>query len=199
MWRTFMHRLARELRLSRNALWIGLFLVGTVASSLGQGEMSTQTIGLPANGSFSGSSFDNVQLNNGNLHIEIPLYSLSGRGLSVPVSVVYDSKGWEEWTSNPSLDTPVYVRARIWDPQFQSGLAYHNMAWTLVGPLTTGAVPWRIDQGNGTGFAGFGLFSKGQVTGCPGNTSASRSTTTYREPNGTSHVFPDYGIPGNPC
>ena len=30
-------------------------------------------VGLPANGVFDGSDFDTVQINNSNLHIEIPL------------------------------------------------------------------------------------------------------------------------------
>ena len=82
--------------ISRNALWGSLFLLATISLSLAQGDSANQAIGLPAHGSFSGSNFDNVQLNNGDLRIEIPLYSLVGRGLSVPVSLVYDSKGWYE-------------------------------------------------------------------------------------------------------
>jgi hypothetical protein len=52
-------------------------------------------IGLPPNGIFSGSAFDNVQLNNGNLHIEIPLVTIKGRGLSTEYKYVYDNKGWQ--------------------------------------------------------------------------------------------------------
>lgn len=76
------------------ALLASGFLLTCLSFSFGQGDTGSQAIGLPAHGSFSGSDFDNVQLNNGNLHIEIPLYSVGGRGLSVPVSLVYDSKGW---------------------------------------------------------------------------------------------------------
>ena len=42
---------------------------------------NSSNIGLPPNGVFSGSSVESVQVNNGNLHIEIPLYSVPGRGL----------------------------------------------------------------------------------------------------------------------
>lgn len=70
----------------------------TAKPALGQSDpvvVSNGTnIGTPENGSFSGSDFDNVQLNNGNLHIEIPLWSLKGRGLSTSMKLVYDSKGW---------------------------------------------------------------------------------------------------------
>ncbi len=50
--------------------------------------------GLPSNGVFSGSSFDNVQINNGNLHIEIPVTAQAGRGETVTYKYVYESKGW---------------------------------------------------------------------------------------------------------
>src|SRR5229473_38465 len=53
-----------------------------------------RNVGFPPNGVFDGSDFDNVQLNNGNLHIEIPLWSTKGRGLPVSYKYVYDSKGW---------------------------------------------------------------------------------------------------------
>jgi hypothetical protein len=51
-------------------------------------------VGFPTNGVFSRSDFDNVQLNNGNLHFEIPLWSDTGRGLAVSFKFVYDNKGW---------------------------------------------------------------------------------------------------------
>src|SRR5262245_48241005 len=64
-----------------------------VASSA-QAINNKTNIGLPENGVFDGSSFDNVQLTNGNLHIELPLWSYSGRGLPISFKYVYDNKGW---------------------------------------------------------------------------------------------------------
>src|SRR5215471_9677095 len=55
---------------------------------------NASNIGTPANGIYSGSDFESVQLNNGNLHIEIPVWSLHGRGLGTGASFVYDSSGW---------------------------------------------------------------------------------------------------------
>jgi len=117
---------------------------------------------------------------------------VGGRGLSVPVSLVYDSKGWVEHTANPSLDTPVYVAQGIFDPQLPNGSLYHNMAWSVAGPLTVAAVPWR--GGSGTGY---GLFSHTQLTGCPGGGSTYTYSTTFREPSGTSHSFPSFTVA--PC
>jgi hypothetical protein len=52
-------------------------------------------IGKPENGLFSGNDIDNVQLNNRNLHIEIPLWSNGGRGgLGTSAKYVYDAKEW---------------------------------------------------------------------------------------------------------
>src|SRR5229473_5960784 len=53
-----------------------------------------RNVGFPPNGVFDGSDFENVQLNNGNLHIEIPLWSTAGRGLPAGYKYVYDSLGW---------------------------------------------------------------------------------------------------------
>src|SRR5712692_395805 len=61
---------------------------------LAQGAPNDYLIGFPEHADFSGSDFENVQLNNGNLHIEIPLWSATGRGLPVGFKYVYDSAGW---------------------------------------------------------------------------------------------------------
>ncbi|MCI0349526.1 MAG: hypothetical protein L0Z53_08885, partial [Acidobacteriales bacterium] len=72
-----------------------LILTVLIAASATAQEIDNKSnIGLPPNGIFDGSSFDNVQLNNRNLHIEIPVTSYPGRGLSVGLKYVYDNKGW---------------------------------------------------------------------------------------------------------
>jgi RHS repeat-associated protein len=59
-------------------------------------------VGTPPNGLFHGGEIDTVQLNNGNLHIEIPLWSVKGRGPLAPGAIfVLDSK---EWTSKITID-----------------------------------------------------------------------------------------------
>src|SRR5438445_13586300 len=92
---------------------LALFVAGIASVSFSQNTPS-QAIGLPVNGAFSGSDFDLVQLNNGDLHIELPLYSESGRGLSTEFKYVYDNKGWYEYTLNSLQGTPVYVRPIGW-------------------------------------------------------------------------------------
>jgi RHS repeat-associated protein len=165
-------------RILGSAACLAAFLLIIVSISVAQGDSATQAIGLPPHGSFDGSDFDTVQLNNGNLHIEIPLYSMGGRGLSVPVSLVYDSKGWCEYTTNPIQGTEVDVYPRDICP---SGGA-ENMAWTLAAPLSNG----------------LGDETTNQIFSC----TAGRITTVkrvYREPNGTAHNFPQTALPGNVC
>ena len=153
-------------------------------------ETGNQAGGLPANGSFQGSDFDSVQLNNGNLHIEIPLYKLSGRGLGASVKYVYDNKGWTEKTLNSLEDTPVYVKA----PNVCCGPGnlppYHNMAWTVASPLS-----------NGVG--GGGQTTK-QVCSLNGNFyNATMLNFFYKEPGGTTHEFvpivSNFSSSTNPC
>ncbi len=58
-------------------------------------------IGFPANGVFDGSDFDTIQLNNLDLHLEIPLWTYPGRGLPVSFKYVYDNRGWYLKTTCP--------------------------------------------------------------------------------------------------
>src|SRR5215467_14823574 len=52
-------------------------------------------IGMPPHADFSGTDFENVQVNNNNLHIEVPIWSMPGRGPSTGYKYIYDSKGWD--------------------------------------------------------------------------------------------------------
>ena len=65
----------------------------TIASA--QSVTNSGNTGVPENAVLHGSNLDNVQLNNGNLHIGIPLWSLKGRGLDTGYQLAYDTKGWQ--------------------------------------------------------------------------------------------------------
>src|ERR1051326_2502837 len=72
---------------------LSIFLFATL--TFAQDENNKSNIGFPENGVFSGSNFDNVQLNNGNLHIEIPLYDVKGRGPNHAfLKLAFDTKHW---------------------------------------------------------------------------------------------------------
>jgi RHS repeat-associated protein len=75
--------------------WAIVVLVFLTSACFAQcGIPSDYQIGFPEHGDFSGSDFESVQINNGNLHIEVPLWELPGRGLPTGYKYVYDSKGW---------------------------------------------------------------------------------------------------------
>src|SRR5258707_14427777 len=70
-------------------------LLGACVSANAQtGAPSGYQIGVPPQGDFSGTGFESVQLNNGNLHIEVPLAETRGRGPSVACKYGYASLGW---------------------------------------------------------------------------------------------------------
>jgi RHS repeat-associated protein len=67
-------------------------------------------IGLPENGAFDGSDFDQVQTNNGNLHIEIPLWRSPGRGLSMYLKFVFNNTAGFYVTERCPLECYATVR-----------------------------------------------------------------------------------------
>src|SRR5215471_480679 len=71
-----------------------LLLISPAPAQINANVSGNTNTGFPANGAFSGSDFDNVQTNNGNLHIEIPIKTLNGRGEPITYKYVYNSKGW---------------------------------------------------------------------------------------------------------
>ncbi len=97
-------------------------------------DTNNQAVGFPANGSFSGGGIDTVQLNNGNLHVELPLFALPGRGPGVAVKYVYDSKGWYAHTLNIVQDSPVYI-----DPRTFRNFGANNLPWAISAPLANGS------------------------------------------------------------
>src|SRR5258708_8309312 len=130
--------------------------------ALGQVLTNPLNIGLPPNGIFSGSDFDSVQLNNGNLHAEIPLWSIKGRGLSPGFKLIFDNKGWY-FTEH--CDRYGYCTDTT-RPEPGS-----NMSWTVAGPLNY-------------------LFKETIVSQqCAPGVNDLAYSYTMQEPNGTKHSF----------
>src|SRR3954469_17085672 len=126
----------------------GMLLIALVSKLPAQ--TNNLNIGLPVNGSFSGSDVDSVQLNSGNLHIEIPLYSLGGRGLSEDFKYVYDSHGWSDPGADP-INGGVAFITPVGEGGDSPGAPGNNMRWNLAGPLT------NVD---GSAFPGEGTSTK---------------------------------------
>src|SRR5882724_10413187 len=133
-----------------------------------QGAPNDYQIGLPQHGEFSGTDFEHVQMNNNNLHIDLPLWSAAGRGPSVGFKYVYDSKGWSfrehcNRISGTCTDTVT--------PGPPGTLWENHLHLTLVGP-------------------GYDIKSQTGVYTCNG-TGVQLVTFSYslNTPAGTSHHF----------
>jgi len=76
---------------------------------------------LPPFGSFSGSKLDIVSLQNGNLHIAIPLLTVKQRGRNdLTVKFIYDTPAYTAvWIPQPQ---PMNPKAGTW--QYQGGFDY---------------------------------------------------------------------------
>src|SRR5438034_951648 len=120
--------------------------------------------GVPENAVLHGSDLDNVSVNNGNLHISIPIWSAKGRGLDTGFNIVYDNKGWTFTRRCTTMGGCTDTVAEE---------AGHNMILTLRGPFD------------------YALANKSAaVCGNPPPTSVTkRINYTMREPDGTKHHF----------
>lgn len=75
-------------------LILAVVVIMGCASASAQAVTNELAVGFPENGVFAGSKVENVQVNNGNLHVEIPIWSYPGRGIDSGAYFVYDSKGF---------------------------------------------------------------------------------------------------------
>lgn len=99
--------------------------------------------GLPPDGVFEHGDIDTVNLQNGNLHISIPLISLKQRGGStVSWNLVYDTQAWEKlWIPNncgSRICTPTGEYAVLANPSVSSGWrVLSSLAWTVTSTRTS--------------------------------------------------------------
>jgi hypothetical protein len=152
--------LNQVLRLSL-ACVIGL-LIGAPVKSQKVFDGSQQ--GLPPFGSFHGSSFDNVSLQNGNLHIEIPILSVPQRnGKVFNYRFIYDTRTYQiYWEPNP--DYPQTQPKGWWFVEYGS---YDE--WRPTDP-------WR--HGSGSTF---------RAKKCGQNTYSIQTHWQIGDPDGTQH------------
>jgi hypothetical protein len=165
--------------LSRIVLLCSLCLFGT-SSAISQVSNQLNT-GYPENGIFHGTDIENVQMNNGGLHIEIPISEVKGRGLSVASKVVYNSKGWTFHTRCFTSGGGFCEDDVQGDP-----LGYPSLAFF-------GAFDYEFSKQSSTCTTGGG-------TGFPDISYTQIGAYTIREPNGTKHHFvPDPLIGRSGC
>lgn len=132
--------------------------------------------GLPANSVYSGSGLDQVNLQNGNLHIEIPIVSAAQRGGgALSWKYVYDSPEWNLSGIKQPNGTVSYGVVLV------DGGGYAN--WRLLNPLVWG-----------------GDFQESQVTCASTHVQYTQITNVVViEPNGTRHPVPIRVETGSSC
>ncbi len=151
-----------------------LALLGVAANA--QGVPNQLNTGYPENGLFHGSDIDNVQINNGGLHVEIPISTTKGRGLSTSSKVVYNSKSWTFRTRCFTSGGGFCEDDVQGDP-----LGYPTLAFF-------GAFDYQFAIKYTECKAGFNLFYE------------KAGGYTLREPDGTKHHFaPDPAITQSCC
>jgi RHS repeat-associated protein len=155
------------MRATSKRITIALLLIA--AASLTAQTTNNVNVGLPPNASYDGTGIESVQANNGNLHIEIPLFTLPGRGLSVNVSYVYDSKGWQTVWKEDQVHTV--------KPAVGVNGAPPTQQWRVNGPLATAS----------------GMVASVVGTCAIQNPPTSILSWTVAESDGTSHAFPPSG------
>jgi hypothetical protein len=100
---------------------------------------------LPMFGGFSGSDLDTVALQNGNLHLHIPIGSWKQRGgTTLNAYFIYDTPTWTRTTTITTINRQRYYITSIDDP---------TDYWSFVSPLSSYSVssPRQTSTCPGTG------------------------------------------------
>ncbi|HEY2468934.1 MAG TPA: RHS repeat-associated core domain-containing protein [Terracidiphilus sp.] len=120
--------------------------------------------GYPEHAIFHGTEIEKVQLNNGDLHVQIPIYSAKGRhGLDTAGNYIYDNKEW--YLSNHCYSSGICVDT-------VTAELNSNMVLTAHGPMDY-VISYKTASFECTPT----LYSYGT------------SNVVLREPNGTKHHF----------
>jgi RHS repeat-associated protein len=146
-----------------------LTLLCWTSFAVAQAAPNDYQIGTPTHGDFSGTGFESVQLNNGNLHIEIPLWSAAGRGPSVGFNYVYDSLGWG-YNETCNRFTGLCTDSVTANP-VKAGVVANHLKLTLVSLM------------------GYQVKSTHVSYTCSGNIQVTNYSYNMSAPDGTHHHF----------
>jgi RHS repeat-associated protein len=160
------------------SLTLILFVINPAAFSQNPYTPDVGNVGLPANGAFSGGSVDTVQLNNGNVHIDIPLLHLPGIGLDTDIHLTYDSQVWNRAVGDISPTSQIPWTLITWS----------RAPWQTK-DLLAGYVKWGQATLNWNCFA---------ITGNPNQGTNGSDTDidfmSFTDGDGTAHSLPVSGL-----
>ena len=147
-------------------LVVAVALLLSPAQALAQYVHTGNQTGLPPFGTFHGSNFDAVSMQNGNLHIEIPLVSAKQRGRTFTRAYVYDI---------PTFDIVWYPPPDPWQEGF----------W-VVNP-TDEISKWRISGSPGSYAVGYAFTEETCVNPEPDYNYFVRTNYAVWAPDGAKH------------
>lgn len=151
-----------------------LLLFLSIPRAMAQQVMDGNSTGLPEFASFHGSNFDLVSMQNGNLHIQIPILNLAQRaGGAMDYRYIYDVPTWQAvWFPTPTTANPQAGFYRILPASEEASTSN----WRLVNPTN-----WHRS------------FSVKSGT-CPASTGGQSFNYATNfiaiDPDGTKHPFP---------
>ena len=129
--------------------------------------------GLPSNSVFSGGDVDVVNLQNGNLHISIPIVSSAQRGGgTVKYALEFDTLAWIKQWSQSSPCNPTCTPPGIYVPAINYNVASN---WRLTSPFN-----WRVQ------FVNSGLINCGTTQ----QSYEQLTNWVIIDPEGTQHALP---------
>jgi RHS repeat-associated protein len=179
------------MRLPTACLFILACLLTPICSA--QDVYNQINVGTPPNGLFHGGEVDTVQTNNGNLHIEIPIWTVPGRGPIAPGDIfALDTKEWTNkiTTDRQTGDTTAHIQPERYGTLGGSFGGLHSLTLTSQYHASTPTClaynsNFVIREANGT---------KHHLVPDPGDASC-RSYTAYYADDGSGLVY-IFGAPG---
>ncbi len=162
------------------ALLIVLVICGSSTFGWSQPSIAEQK-GLPANSTFAGGDIDTVNLQNGNLHVVIPIYVDKQRGgKTLRWELIYDSPTWIK------KFTPNNCGQKVCNP----------IGWFSVGPDNLYIANWRL-----AGPQNWGVSNIWSDLTCPSTNLPYVAVVNWSvtDPQGTQHMLPLRQEPDGNC
>src|SRR5579859_1984612 len=173
----------RRLMVGNSFIILFMMLVISGAAPTGRAQVQpAEQKGLPANSNFAAADVDTVNLQNGNLHIEIPIFVDKQRaGKTLRWELIYDSRTWLKKFNPATCGRP---------PCTPVG-SYGNI---LLDNITTAG--WRL-----SGPQNWTIGSTHQDLTCDTTNEPLSQVTNWSvtDPQGTQHLLPITQELGTPC
>ena len=174
----------RALALSLGAIAAISLLFPTSSTAQAAYTPNVNNVGLPSTGVFSGGSIDSVQLQNGNLHVDIPLLHLPGIGMDTDIHFVNDTQ---------LFNTTQVTYGSASSPQQWTQITMGRNGFAQVSDPLSGVLKFGTHQENWSCYDIQQTIWSGVLYHL--------DYMNFTDPDGTGHTFPIWGYelgPGAP-